>query len=143
MSISFFWHGFFILKSCFEYRSLQTTLTHQIAPETFPRYVYHNQESFLKVLHDQYPQIQYTIKYDSNKNKLSFLKLTVINSQTNKYKFKVYKYPAITKCINQTKLKYLLDCYHWRFQSIPFTSFQGIFTKVFRWRNHISDWHFC
>ena len=74
------------------------------------------------------------------RKKLIFLDFTVVNSQTNKYEFKVYR-NLLFQVYKSKRIQIFAWLYHWHFQRTPFMSFQQMFTKIFWWRNHISEWY--
>ena len=75
------------------------------APITFKRYVddtysrfndIPSSETFLGILNSQEPRIQFTADYENDEKELNFLDVTVKNTKTNKFSFKVYRKDAIT-----------------------------------------------
>ena len=90
-----------------EQRSIVTALrvTPPVAPIIFKRYVddtysrfcdKNSSEQFLGILNSQEPRVEFTAEYESDKNELNFLDVTVKNTKTNTFSFKVYRKNAIT-----------------------------------------------
>ena len=76
-----------------------------IAPITYRRYVddsharFHQpqqEDQFLEILNKQNKAIQYTIEKEDDKKSLNFLDLTIINTTSGNYDFKIFRKDAIT-----------------------------------------------
>ena len=88
-----------------EDRALQEALATNLAPLTYKRYVddsharfetVHQSHSFLNILNKQNKAIKYTMEKEDQSRKLNFLDLTIINTGTGKYEFKIHRKNAIT-----------------------------------------------
>ena len=76
-----------------------------LSPKSYHRYVddvharFNNKEDaeiFLEILNCQEKDIQYTVEPENDKNEINFLDITITNSKSGKYDFKVYRKDAIT-----------------------------------------------
>ena len=81
------------------------SLTIPVAPITHKRYVddthdrfksVDESESFLKILNNQEPRIQFEAEYENDQKQLNYLDTTIINTKEGNYNFKLYRKDAIT-----------------------------------------------
>ena len=90
-----------------ETKAIEDALYYQppVNPLTYKRYVddSHSRfkmiefaETFLTVLNNQHPRIQYTMEKENEKKELEFLDMKVINNGMGKYEFDIYRKKAIT-----------------------------------------------
>ena len=88
-----------------EHKAMVESLTMQIQPKTFKRYVddsharftsKHHANIFQEILNKHDPAIQYTIEYENDNKSLNFLDISITNTINNKYEFKVHRKNAIT-----------------------------------------------
>ena len=88
-----------------EVRTMQEALVTNLAPLTYKIYVddgharfetVHQSHSFLNILNKQNKAMQYTMQKEDQSQKLNFLDVTVINTGTGKYEFKIHRKNAIT-----------------------------------------------
>ena len=93
-----------------EDKAMQEVLATNLAPLTYKRYIDdshtrfetgHQSHSFLNILNKQNKAIKYTMEKEDQSRKLNFLDLTIINTGTGKYEFKIHRKNAITNV--QTK----------------------------------------
>ena len=85
--------------------ALQEALATNLAPLTYKRYVddsharfetEHQSLSFLNILNKQNKAIKYTVRKEDQSRKLNFLDITIKNTGTGKYEFKIHRKNAIT-----------------------------------------------
>ena len=90
-----------------ETKAVEDALHYQpfIQPISYYRYVddshgrfdcFTSADSFLEVLNNQHPKIQYTIEKENAKKELQFLDLKIINNGAGKYEFDIFRKNAIT-----------------------------------------------
>ena len=88
-----------------EDKAIQEALATNLAPLTHKRYVdnsharfetLHQSHSFLNILNKQNRAIQCTMEKEDHSQKLNFLDVTIINTGTGKYEFKIHRKNAIT-----------------------------------------------
>ena len=88
-----------------EDRALQEALATNLAPLTYKRYAddsharfetEHQSHSFLNILNKQNKAIKYPLEKEDQSRKLNFSDLTIINTGTGKYEFKIHRKNAIT-----------------------------------------------
>ena len=86
-------------------RALQEALATNLAPFTYKGYVddsyakfkaVHQSHSFLNILNEQNKGIKYIMEKEDHSRKLNFLDLTIINTGTGKYEFKIHRKNPIT-----------------------------------------------
>ena len=89
----------------FEDSALQEALVTNLAPLTYKRYAdnsharfetVHQSHSFLNILDKQNKAIKHTMEKEDQLRQLNFLDLTIINTGTARYEFKIDQKNAVT-----------------------------------------------
>ena len=87
------------------WRKIALSFVLNVSPKTFKRYVddkhvrfENKQESlqFLVILNKSQPFIRYNTEFENDQKQLNLLDITITNSGTNPYDFKIFRKPAVT-----------------------------------------------